>query len=306
VRALPPQVVELRELEQLDQLCKDVRLPAAPTLGHQGLVRQRLEAAAQAQARKAALSRSYVVWLNDGVRFADFDADEGQLLVDVSSVYTMRGQLGLWSSHSEPVPVPATSAQAQELVTLQERGALRVRLFVALDADAEADDEGDSLNGEPCATRPGSAAYQLRVNALGGQLEDARDGRILGRFVTEAGRHVAPIAQHLLGDAQLRIGAPEGAGEAAGTVLRGLEVQRSVLQKCYTDHGEHAEGGVVIGLDVDKAGGVSHPGIDVTSMESDALHQCLLSAVQGASLKVSNAAPTHVTVPLTWSRGDEK
>ena len=193
-------MVELREANVLAQLCREVKVPSnvqSPTMDP---VEQRMVVAQQVQSRRAALERIYVVMVpSDRYIFADYDLDEGRLMVSTQGgFHTLRGALGLWSTDSEPLEVPMVPAAAREAVTAKKRGELLLKLYVHLDADPD-ELEQDSLKGDPCATRPGTQSYQLAVTWLGGELLDVGHKKALASFATEAGRQTPALAQRLLG-----------------------------------------------------------------------------------------------------------
>ncbi|MEW5851117.1 MAG: hypothetical protein AB2A00_20185 [Myxococcota bacterium] len=300
-----PGAVELRDPATLDKLCRDVRIPAnEPTRGGDDVIRRRLAGASAAEARRTALERIYLVRIpSDRFQFEDYAPAEGRLTLDTSrGFHLMRGTLTLWSASAEPLVADLPVGVAQEAAVAKDKGKLNLTLYVHLDADPDVEDEQDTLKGEPCSTRPSSGAYQLAVTYLGGELVDAQSGRRYGRFITEKGRQTPAVAQALLGDTNLRIGAPDGAGDAAGTVLSAMEARRGSLQECYTRHGQGAEGGVVLALDVEKGGGIKDANVMVASLDNEPLQKCLMAEARGASISAATLGPARVTVPLVWSR----
>jgi hypothetical protein len=293
-------VVELKELSQLAQLCRDVKVPSnAPSRS----VDLKQAVAQQVASRKAALERIYnVVIPADHYTFAEYSLEQGRMMVSTEGgFHTLRGALGLWSTDGEPLEVPMAPAAAQEAVAAQRKGELMLRLYVHLDADPD-ELEQDTLKGEPCATRPGTQAYQLAVSWLGGELIDVGHKKSLGTFATELGRQTPELAQRLLGNVDLRLGTPEGAGESSGVLLAALEGRRAALNGCHEKHGRHAEGGMVLGLDVAKGGVLEKVGIDVDSLGRDAVGKCVLEEVRALRPTLKVPAGTHITVPLVWGR----
>jgi hypothetical protein len=303
-RAALEEVVELKDVAMLATLCREVRLPAPleTTAGARD-VEHKLANLSKTGERQAALERIYTLILpSDRFDFADYDVDTHKLTVATQGgFHTMQGALGLWSTDHEPLEIPLEVSAAQALLKAKKAGRLGLRLYVHLDADPE-DTDVDSLRGEPCATRPGTQSYALAVTWLGGELLDTGTGTSLARFATEKGRETPKVAHLLLGNAALRIGAPEGAGDSAGAVLAALEGRKDVLHACHEKHGRHAEGGVVLGLDVGKGGVVEKVGVDINSLEGDAVGRCVASEVKAARLTAKVPAGTHVTVPLVWGR----
>ncbi|MBI5496413.1 MAG: hypothetical protein HY904_15425 [Deltaproteobacteria bacterium] len=295
------EVVEVTDARTAGQVCADVRMPAMPLEGAPDIVEQRLAAASQATARRAALERIYAVTIpSDRFTFGDYDTDAGVMSISTTGgFHVMQGALHVWTSETEPLELHMAVPAVQDALAARKTGALSLKAYFHLDADPD-DDGPDSLRGEPCASRAGVQAYVMAVTWLGGELWDTRGRRQLASFTTEKGRQTAHLAHMLLGQAQLRIGAPEGAGDGTGAVAAAMEARRAAFQECYAHHGRQAEGGMVLGLDL-KAGALERVGVDIASLDSDELGACLSAAVKTSQLAAKGAAG-HVTVPLVWSR----
>jgi hypothetical protein len=304
----PAGVTFLDNLKAVETLCHQVRLPAAADNGPESdVVKDRLEHAARVDTRRAALERVYAVRLpSDRFRFADYAPDEGRLTLDASAgFHTLQGGLSAWSTDTEGLVFLVSLGTAQEVSRAKEQGRLSLTLYLHLDADPDEADEMDTLKGETCVSRAHSDAYQLAVTFLAGELHDAVSGRLLGRFTTDKGRQTPLVATYSLGEATLRMGAPEGAGNAAGAVLSAMEALRDKFQACYARLGGQAEGGTVLALEVDRTGTVRDVTVAVSSLESEELTACLAHVAKSARPVLKAESPMSVTVPLVWGRPED-